>query len=315
MKLNKKGFTLVELIVVIVILSILWTIGFFSLRDYTSMARNSNRLSDLKSIDKLLGIYIVQNSRYPEPTGAKNITYSWAIVWKQWTFWINTKEQLNLNPSYYKDPLSKLDYSYSILWDNIEYQIAWVMEKQDFFSDVLVKTAYANWSDATAYTLGTYNGLVSKVSTWWIDYVFVLPSIISNNNNESDILKIIENKNLIYKDFWNLPMWFSGSFKWNDTFDFTPNSFVIFSWKLDELKVPMNQVLLLQNIQRAYSWTILCESDEMVNNIHKSILNEEALADKVKSLACAVVNFNLNYFVECDNIDFMSYYIINVLHC
>lgn len=51
---NNKGFTLVELIVVITILAILWTIAFISLQWYSSDARDSTRISDTASMNKVL---------------------------------------------------------------------------------------------------------------------------------------------------------------------------------------------------------------------------------------------------------------------
>ena len=47
---SKKGFTLVELIVVITILAILWTVAFLSLSSYTTLARNAIRLDGVSKI-------------------------------------------------------------------------------------------------------------------------------------------------------------------------------------------------------------------------------------------------------------------------
>ena len=58
--MNKKAFTLVELIVIITILAILWTIAFLSFQWYTKSARDSVRISDLKNIEKALSLYKVQ---------------------------------------------------------------------------------------------------------------------------------------------------------------------------------------------------------------------------------------------------------------
>jgi type IV pilus assembly protein PilA len=55
-KYNIPGFTLVELIVVITILTILGTIGFLSFKNYAQSARNSARISDLKTIEKSMGL-------------------------------------------------------------------------------------------------------------------------------------------------------------------------------------------------------------------------------------------------------------------
>jgi prepilin-type N-terminal cleavage/methylation domain-containing protein len=45
-----KGFTLVELIVVITILAILGTIGFISLQGYSANSRDAKRTNDLRAL-------------------------------------------------------------------------------------------------------------------------------------------------------------------------------------------------------------------------------------------------------------------------
>jgi prepilin-type N-terminal cleavage/methylation domain-containing protein len=61
MKSTNKAFTLVELIVVISILAILGTIAFISLQGYSSEARNTKRLSDLKSIQSSITTNVAKN--------------------------------------------------------------------------------------------------------------------------------------------------------------------------------------------------------------------------------------------------------------
>jgi prepilin-type N-terminal cleavage/methylation domain-containing protein len=51
-KTTNKAFTLVELIVVITILAILGTIGFMSIKGYTSEANNAKISSDLTTIQR-----------------------------------------------------------------------------------------------------------------------------------------------------------------------------------------------------------------------------------------------------------------------
>ena len=58
---GNKGFTLVELIVVIIILAILWTIAFLSFQWYSSNARDSSKTTDLSSIKTSLWIF---NTKY-----------------------------------------------------------------------------------------------------------------------------------------------------------------------------------------------------------------------------------------------------------
>jgi prepilin-type N-terminal cleavage/methylation domain-containing protein len=56
MKNTNKGFTLVELIVVITILAILGTIAFISLQGYSQDAKNSKVASDLGTLASAIEI-------------------------------------------------------------------------------------------------------------------------------------------------------------------------------------------------------------------------------------------------------------------
>jgi Tfp pilus assembly protein PilE len=57
----KKWFTLVELIVIITILAILWTITFIALQGFAADARNIKRISDWK---QLLTKITIENTRW-----------------------------------------------------------------------------------------------------------------------------------------------------------------------------------------------------------------------------------------------------------
>jgi prepilin-type N-terminal cleavage/methylation domain-containing protein len=74
------AFTLVELIVVITILAIMATIGFISLSGYGENARNSVRISDIRTIEKTLSFYDVSNDKFPLPDNAVTLTSSGEII-------------------------------------------------------------------------------------------------------------------------------------------------------------------------------------------------------------------------------------------
>jgi prepilin-type N-terminal cleavage/methylation domain-containing protein len=80
-----KGFTLVELIVVITILAILGTIGFLSIGGYSSRARDSARIGDLAQASKSLDLSVVVSGSYPLPDGSFAVTHSGGTVWNQGT--------------------------------------------------------------------------------------------------------------------------------------------------------------------------------------------------------------------------------------
>ena len=67
---NKKGFTLVELLVVISIISLLTSIVLASLNDARKKARDSARISSVLQVQKALAMYFSENGHYPTYNGA-----------------------------------------------------------------------------------------------------------------------------------------------------------------------------------------------------------------------------------------------------
>jgi len=127
-KQKTKAFTLVELIVVITILAILWTIAFISLQWYSRDARDSVRIADISNLKRTLELFQTTKWIYPEPTSWVAVTYSWAEVWTQWTIWdsvITNLDKLNKKPT---DPLTGNEYTYSRLNTKKEYEMWAIME-------------------------------------------------------------------------------------------------------------------------------------------------------------------------------------------
>ena len=61
----KKGFTLVELLVVIAIIALLSTLSVVALNSARAKARDARRLSDIKQIRTALDMYFDSNLTYP----------------------------------------------------------------------------------------------------------------------------------------------------------------------------------------------------------------------------------------------------------
>ena len=79
MKRNEKGFTLVELIVVMTIIVIITSVGMVSYATAGSKARDSRRMADLERIRSALEMYRADNKIYPsdETTLGSEYLKSW----------------------------------------------------------------------------------------------------------------------------------------------------------------------------------------------------------------------------------------------
>jgi prepilin-type N-terminal cleavage/methylation domain-containing protein len=70
MKQSQKGFTLVELLVVISIIGLLSTLAVVSLGSARSRARDARRISDIRQIQTALELYFADQGIYPVATPA-----------------------------------------------------------------------------------------------------------------------------------------------------------------------------------------------------------------------------------------------------
>lgn len=73
----KKGFSLVELLVVITIIAILSVVAYTALGGQTAKARDSRRMQDIATIQSALEIYFVSNNRFPAPIAYVDTTVEW----------------------------------------------------------------------------------------------------------------------------------------------------------------------------------------------------------------------------------------------
>lgn len=212
---HKLWFTLTELLITISILAILTTIALISFNNISSQARDSARTSDMSNLKKSFELYSVKSDKYPLPTNPSSITYSWGIVWYQWTVWENTIRALWIFSKIPVDPKFNIEYTYSILSNFKEYQIAWIVENnnQSFLKDInsksLITQAYAADSlpqtNFRAYITWNYNWLVAKVD-WLNDCASVLlPSIILSDIPSSSKLENTTSSSFVFSNDTNVP--------------------------------------------------------------------------------------------------------------
>ena len=314
--MNKKAFTLVELIVVITILAILWTIAFISFQWYTRSSRDSVRINDLKLIEKNLSLYKVQTWEYPEPSDPDQVEYDLKEVWTQWTVWqsvITNLDKLNKVP---RDPLTWSEYTYSRLNTKNELQLACILEwspvalikneeLKNLFSVIPAEVgiyknkliSQANAADvkttATAYVIWDYNWQIAKVNSWSTTYVLAVPSIINWDMTLTDVIEVISNKKLVYNWYGNLPSSYTWTiFEMNWWFDYSQTWWiVVYSWNINDLKSNEDSRLsLISNLKWVYSWTIL-ENTWNIKQLVETDINTNTPSDDAKTLACGTVDF------------------------
>lgn len=103
----KKGFTLVEMLIVIAIIAILASVALVSVAGVRKSARDTKRVSDISKLQQQLEVYYSQNGAYPaDLTVFKNFAQA----------------EANFN-----DPLN-VPYSYGAYANNQKYVLGATME-------------------------------------------------------------------------------------------------------------------------------------------------------------------------------------------
>ena len=298
MKIQKQAFTLVELIVVITILAILWTIAFISLQWYSTQARDSTRLSDISTMKTSLELFHLWAWKYPQPTDGVAITYSWWTVWTQWTFgnsvFINV-DKLDKIPT---DPLTDKKYTYSVTTN--EYELAWMLEWDPLtFNPYMLDGAFAWTVEATAIVEWNYNWLMWKSLTWASTcYALALPTIVANDVSNPDLLQIMANERLVYNGYNNLPAeysttkfnneWWFAFGPWIPLVAYTDNASC---WPLTDATDSTARLALVDWLQTAYTSTILEWEWEVANVVNLTVPEKE-------TYAATFVNNNLGWKIE-----------------
>ncbi len=175
---SKKAFTLVELIIVITILAILASLAFMSFKNYSWNARDSNRISTVKTLQTWLELYQTKVWSYPSPEweilvwtiNDKELTYKWEIK-------DIISKQINLNTIPYDPYISNQNYVYGVTQNSQEYEIGSVFEWETAYQNILPTTYAANYQ---AKVEGNYKWYIlfnsgsQKEETW----VANIPSLI-----------------------------------------------------------------------------------------------------------------------------------------
>lgn len=132
--MDKKGFTLVEILVVVTIVSILWTIAFVSFSHYSASARDAVRKTDIANIHKGLEMYQLEAIRVPLPENKVDITADAQVVRYQGFAWATVLERAKIWKIWQwgaRDPMSFDYYSYIVDTSQTKFEIVGFIETPD----------------------------------------------------------------------------------------------------------------------------------------------------------------------------------------
>ncbi|NDK19613.1 prepilin-type N-terminal cleavage/methylation domain-containing protein [Candidatus Gracilibacteria bacterium] len=161
--MSKQGFTLVELIVTITILSILGTISFLNFNSYVSSSRDSKRIIDLESISASLEIFYKKNSGiYPKPSDSIIVSYTGTTGLQipfSYLGFVKNGLKLDFN-EIPRDPITSDYYAYGTTLDQKYYEVAATLENNAEIKKttyISIETAQASTENEYAYIIGNYN--------------------------------------------------------------------------------------------------------------------------------------------------------------
>jgi len=77
---DSHGFTIVELLIVIVVIATLAAISVVAYNGIQQRARDAQRVQDIQVLAKALELYYIDNGHYPACTGSTSINGSWCTT-------------------------------------------------------------------------------------------------------------------------------------------------------------------------------------------------------------------------------------------
>ncbi len=253
----KKGFTLVELITSIVIITIISITAFYSIMDRLLNSRDSERMIDIRAIDFALKNYYSENNSYPIPDKflwLKMTTFGTGYIWYQWIIWDNSIRDLKLKWKF-QDPLDRSSYVYTTNYDQDAYEILALMEWSKYYvivSDLFNKvnadaTTWLDYSTRYPYTQWNSLGILltkdKKVpmnflysgdydlSTSLINTIVYFASDQAISGSWSDLQSIYQYMNNWYQPPSACPTWFI-PIPWNK--DFKQSGFCVAKYEMKQ---------------------------------------------------------------------------------
>ena len=284
-KIQNQAFTLVELIVVITILAILWTIAFIALQEYPLLARNGKRIADIGTMQSSLEIFQVKTGVYPTPSDAFTVSFSGATAWEQGGFGESVFGNVGNLSTLPVDPLTQNEYTYSITHTGKEYQIGGIQEGGSLLVGPNV-TSQVHAATIQALVEWNYNGQMLKVQSGPTDYILAVPTILTSDTEDVTVEEIITRESFVVDGLRNIPAtyvkesWGHNLIQWATAtggVNYSPASVVVYTGDTDDLEQVSERETLATNLQTAYRGSDLESIEEYSQLVNVDTNNATAL--------------------------------------
>ena len=290
-----KAFTLLELLVTITILAILFTVAFMSVTGFLKKSRDVSRFENLNRMNFWIELFVLEKGFYPEPDNAADITYSWSmLLWSQWTFWDDVTRLIWKLSNKPVDLVSNNDFAYSLANDKKQYELWSVLESSEImFQDMTSETYAKSKIDVRSMVVWNYNWISLTTSSGWTIYILWLPTILSYDTTDTDIVSLIDKKTLAYRWYGNIASSYTWTvFRIDGWFDFDPSILVLYSGTYDNLINNESEWIgLLENTQEAYSWVVT--NNPVIDDILDLVVDPSNPSIDVREIAYDLVNNQL----------------------
>lgn len=175
--MNKKWFSLPELLVTISILTILWAIWYFSYLSYTIDSRDSNRVNQLKTIWDWIDLVLSRGiSLVPE--NSLEIFVDWEKYSTQWELSNGIVSRIKYFWNWL-DPRTNMPFVFSLSANNRNYDLFSLLEdpknspkqalKESFVYDNSGRLPYVYWKNVTWIITDNNYSPINYTLSWTLD--------------------------------------------------------------------------------------------------------------------------------------------------
>lgn len=144
--INNKWFTVVELVVAVMIIAILWTVGFIQFSSFIASSRDTNRISQ---VAELYDGFVWMKMRWtlPMPSGYIEIKKWDKLVSYQWHVWERLLDSMEYT-SKWRDPETGDFYTYSLSKNKKSIAIMALLEEDPILKNYVThNNVYADWEE------------------------------------------------------------------------------------------------------------------------------------------------------------------------